>query len=275
MLKKKSLTRFVGIIPARGGSVGLPRKNLMEVQGISLIARAVLIAKMIKEIEWIIVSTDDKEIALEAERAGATIPFLRPKYLSREDTPMISVLEHALGWFRSSISDVGHLCEGVILLQPTSPMRKTDHIIGAINLYIQSRREGIKVAGVHTVSPVPEKNAPWNLWRIENNEMKKDDGRIESTRMNKIGSLNRSGLYYRNGAAVVLDPNCLSALTLAERPVLPYVIELPLVTIDTLFDLLYIEYCSGRLEPDPFEIGWGSHQIHGLSGKGNRRSKRI
>lgn len=233
----------------------------MEVQGISLVARAVLIARKLKEIRWIIVSTDDKDIASEAERAGATVPFMRPAHLSKGDTPMLAVLEHAFQWFKSSMPEEVPECQGLLLLQPTSPMRRKEHVLGAIDLYMNHRRKGIRIAGVHAVSPVPLKWAPWNLWRFMNRGTRTGINKSTASRMVINGEVAGKGqLYYRNGAAIVLDPGQLNALTLAAGPVIPYIINKPLVTIDTLYDLLYIEHCGGRLEPDPLEIGWKSLQ---------------
>lgn len=242
---------FVAVIPARGGSKGLPGKNLMKVQGISLIARAVLMAKGIPEIQWIIISTDEEDIAREAEWAGASIPFMRPEALAQDDTPMIAVLKHALGWFQSSVKDADSLCRGVVLLQPTSPMRKFQHVTGAMALYNRSRMEGIDVAGVHTVSPVPEEYCPWNLWGHKDKAAKENHPEKGNLLLIKRDDGSKhSRLYYRNGAAVVLDINLLNGLTLAQGPVLPYIIEEPIITIDTLYDLLFIEHCGRRLEPD-------------------------
>lgn len=246
---------FVAVIPARGGSKGLPGKNLMKVQGISLIARAVLMAKGIPEIQWIIVSTDEEAIAREAERAGASIPFMRPRALAQDDTPMIAVLKHALGWFESSVKDADSLCHGVVLLQPTSPMRKLQHVTGAMELYNRSRVEGIDVAGVHTVSPVPEEYCPWNLWGHKDKTAKKTHHEKSDLLMVKRDDGSKqSRLHYRNGAAVILDVKRLNGLTLAQGPVLPYIIEEPIITIDTLYDLLYVEHCGRRLEPDTRDV---------------------
>jgi CMP-N-acetylneuraminic acid synthetase len=250
---------FVAVIPARGGSVGLPRKNILEVQGISLIARAVLIAEKIKEIRWLIVSTDDREIALEAERAGAEIPFLRPKALARSNTPMLAVLKHAFEWLQDSKTFGDNACEGLVLLQPTSPMRKTEHVVGAIKRYREARTRNKNIAGVQTVSPVPDAYSAPNLWQSGHIAKLMEWAKLPAVKLRRTGRFSKgTNLYYRNGAAVVLDTKKLEALNLLSGAVMPYVIDQPLMTIDTIFDLLRIEHCAGNLEPDPREIGWKS-----------------
>lgn len=241
--------------------MGLPRKNLLEIQGISLIARAVLIAKGIKELKWIIVSTDDREIAQEAERAGAVIPFMRPRALAQNDTPMLAVLKHALEWFQSSNNDGKEVCEGVVLLQPSSPMRTAEHVVGAIEQYMNVRSKRKNVAGVHTISPVPRNRHPRYLWqRSDGNDKGENAGRTAVKIVGAKALPDHGQLYYRNGAAVVLDPERLEALTLSKGSVIPYVIQKPLVSIDTFYDFLCVEYVEEKLEPDPREIAWQSRE---------------
>jgi len=247
--------RFLAVIPARGGSTGLPGKNRMKLRGISLVARAVLIARQIPEIRWIQVSTDDDAIAGEAEQAGVEVPFRRPPELSGGEVPMVEVLRHVAGWFQAH---VGERCEGLVLLQPTSPMRKLKDVQGALSLFREARKTDPRVAAVHTVSRVPEPYMPGNLRRLSRDR----DGlwRIGEGPAFGNGKPGRSNrfdtgpVYYRTGAAVVLDMDRLDALTLNRGLVLPYFLDRPLVSIDSLYDLLRIEHFEGSLEP-PFETG--------------------
>ncbi len=232
---------FLAVIPARGGSSGLPGKNRKEVRGISLVARAALIARQIREIRWILVSTDDQAIAREAEEAGASAPFLRPPELSGGEVPMVQVLRHAVEWFRENIKES---CEGLVLLQPTSPMRRAAHVLGAISLFKESRKADPQTAAVLSVSPVPQAFMPGLMRRLHRDE----DGLLRISA--ETGPSGGMTLYYRNGAAVVLDPDRLDALTLNEGRVVPYIVDRPLVSIDSLFDLLCVEYCGSPLEPD-------------------------
>jgi hypothetical protein len=243
---------FFAVIPARGGSKGLPGKNRRTLQGISLVGRAVLIARMIHDIRWAVVSTDDADIADEAKKYGGSVPFLRPADLSRSRTPMKEVLSHAWAWLSSSHPEYTKQCDGMVLLQPTSPMRRVEDVTGAMSLFKRARAADPDVAGVHTVSPVPREVFPDALWRLRG----KGDGFSDHVFERQGGPESEAkareiaGFFYRNGAAVVLDPERLGALTLSQGTVLPYVIERPIRTIDSLFDLLLIEHCVGRLEPD-------------------------
>lgn len=213
-------------------------------------ARAVLIARQIEDIRWILVSTDDEAIGREAEKAGAGFPFYRPPELSGGEVPMVQVLRHALGWFRDNIKE---RCDGLVLLQPTSPMRRSAHVRDAISIFKEARKIDPRTAAVHSVSPVPEAFMPGRMRRLHRDE----DGLLRvgaasypsNTASNHSGRTSGMPLYYRNGAAIVLDPDRLDALTLNEGRVVPYILDRPLVSIDSIFDLLYIEHCAGELEP--------------------------
>lgn len=237
--------RFLAMIPARGGSTGLPGKNRRRLRGISLVARAVRIARRVEAIRWILVSTDDEVIAREAEEAGASVPFFRPPELSGGEVPMVRVLRHALGWFREHVNEP---CDGLVLLQPTSPMRRSAHVREAISRFRKAREDDPQTAAVHTVSPVPRAFRPGRMRRLDR----------DSNGLLRVGGASfphdeETDLYYRNGAAIVLDPERIDALTLHEGRVVPYVLDRALVSIDSMYDLLLIEHCAGELEPEPWE----------------------
>ena len=225
----------VAVIPARGGSKGLPGKNRAKVQGRSLVERAVLVAKNVKAIKRIIVSTDDEQIAEHAREIGAEVPFIRPPDLSKDDTPMVSVLSHTLSWLRSDINEGRQSIDAIILLAPTSPMRRSEDVAGAINLYFSLRNKHTQVGAVHTVSPVPTCYQPQCLWKM----VTREDGIPLLNRDKEYGI--DCQYYYRNGAAVVLDPSRVEALNLKKWPVYPYIIDRTLVSIDSDFDRLRVE----------------------------------
>lgn len=127
MWKDKS---FLAVIPARGGSKRLPRKNIRELEGKPLIAWTIEAALDSSCIDEVVVSTDDPEIAKVARQYGANIPFIRPSDLATDSTPTFDVIKHALEFYGSS----GKNYDFSILLQPTSPLRNASHIDCAVDL---------------------------------------------------------------------------------------------------------------------------------------------
>lgn len=136
--------KVLALIPARGGSVTLPRKNVLPFCGKPLIAYSIEAAQDAKAagapIDRIIVSTDDAEIADVSRRLGAEVPFMRPAELARPDTPSLPVVQHGL---RHAEQD-GHLrYDWVLLLQPTSPLRSKDDICGALEIADQNEASAV------------------------------------------------------------------------------------------------------------------------------------
>ena len=122
---------IVGLITARGGSKEVPRKNVLPVAGRPLIAWTVEAAVEAQGLDRVIVSTDDPEIAQVCREWGAEVPFMRPPELSRDDTPHMPVMVHAVRWMEAHW---GRAPEYVLLLQPTSPLRTAQDIDGAIQV---------------------------------------------------------------------------------------------------------------------------------------------
>jgi CMP-N,N'-diacetyllegionaminic acid synthase len=126
--------KILGLIPARGGSKGLPRKNIRPLHGKPLIAWTIGQAKASGIFDKIIVSTDDEEIAAIAKEYGAQVPFMRPAELAGDTVPAIAVVENAIKYFEGE----GKAFDYLALLEPTSPMRKKRDIDDAIRLLIDS-----------------------------------------------------------------------------------------------------------------------------------------
>ncbi len=122
--------KVLALIPARGGSKGLPRKNVLDIGGHPLIAWTIAAAKQSKYITDVVVSTDDDEIARVSRRYGASAPFLRPTDLSSDTASSIDVALHALQFF----GDVHY--DYIIFLQPTSPLRTAADIDEAVELML-------------------------------------------------------------------------------------------------------------------------------------------
>ena len=138
MYKEKTI---LALIPARGGSKGLPRKNIRPLLGKPLIAWTIEQAKASKYIDRVVVSTDDEEIADVAKKYGAEVPFMRPKELATDEAKGIDVVFHAMGWFRKNEKNKQY--DLIMLLQPTSPLRTADDIDKAIELLFLKKAKAI------------------------------------------------------------------------------------------------------------------------------------
>jgi CMP-N-acetylneuraminic acid synthetase len=147
----------MALIPARGGSKSIPRKNILPFAGHPLIAYSIAAALAADTIQRVILSTDDKEIAAVARDYGAETPFLRPDEYSRDDTPDLPVFQHALEWLREKEN---YLPEIVVQLRPTSPFRRTWHIDQAVRRLV----ERPEADAVRTVCQ-PFQN-PFKMWQI-------------------------------------------------------------------------------------------------------------
>lgn len=132
--------RCLAIIPARAGSKGLRGKNTVPLGGKPLIAHTIEAARAAHSIQRIVVSTESEEIAHIARQYGAEVPFLRPAELAQDETPMLPVLQHVLSQLTAT---EGHQFEIVVLLQPTSPLRRAEDIDRAVTLLEQTRADSV------------------------------------------------------------------------------------------------------------------------------------
>ncbi len=122
----------LALIPARGGSKGVPGKNLKKIGGRSLIERAVSACRDSGAIDHVVVSTDDAAIADEAKRVGADVPFMRPAELAGDETPIVPVIEHGIVavecWLGTPVTTL-------VFTEPTVPFRNASHIAEALARY--------------------------------------------------------------------------------------------------------------------------------------------
>ncbi len=152
-----NMTETLALIPARGGSKGIPRKNIKDFAGFPLIAWSIAAAKRSQLVTRVIVSTDDEEIAAVAREYGAETPFLRPAELAQDKTTDLPVFEHALKW----LEDIeGYKPEVVIQLRPTSPIRPLNCVDDALRILL-AHPEADCVRGV-----VPAGQNPFKMWRF-------------------------------------------------------------------------------------------------------------
>ena len=135
-MRKRNIS--LGLIAARGGSKGIPGKNLLKINGKELVRIAAEVALATPEIDELICSTDSQEIADVAGKANIRVPFLRPNELARDDTPMMPVMEHALNWIESN-DDVN--VKNIVIVDPTAPMRKPSDMSKVIGLFYKKQAD--------------------------------------------------------------------------------------------------------------------------------------
>jgi CMP-N-acetylneuraminic acid synthetase len=236
--------RILAVIPARGGSNGVPRKNMRLMAGKPLIAWTIETALAVGEaLTQVIVSTDDVELAGTAENYGARVPFLRPAHLSEDCSPMLPVLQHAVAHVEA---EQGAKFDWILLLQPTAPLRQPEDIRAALQLAAVTDCDSvISVVQVFAVHPILMK-------RIENERLVPFAiGEKEGTRRQDY----QPPAYMRNGAIymprrdVVMERNSIWG-----GSVCPYVMpEERSASIDNEIDF---RVCEAMLKR---RIGWRNH----------------
>lgn len=152
----------MALVPARGGSKGIPDKNIRPLSGRTLLDYAARASAESGVIDRIILSTDSERIAAEGRRVGLEVPFMRPFELAQDDTPMLPVIEHALDF----VAGHGWDPEILVLLQPTSPLRTAAHIRAVVRELRESQADSVV-----TVVELPRHLSPDYVMRI-------DDGRL-------------------------------------------------------------------------------------------------
>jgi len=176
----------LAIVPARGGSKGVPRKNVAELTPGRTLLHYVAEAATKAQVDKVILSTEDEEIAQVGRHAGLDVPFTRPVALATDETAMLPVLQHAIGHVLSS----GWAPEYVVLLQPTSPLRRSQHIDDAVSLLVSERADSVV-----TVVEVPKHLSPDYVMKIEGGTLRPflpEGGRI-------IRRQDVRPAYYRDG----------------------------------------------------------------------------
>lgn len=219
------LTDTLFVIPARGGSKGLPGKNIKDLCGKPLIAYSIDMAREFVDDKHICVSTDSKEIKNVVENYGLKVPFLRPDYLATDTATTNEVLVHAVNFFKN----LDYNYKKLVLLQPTSPLRTREDVMGAIDLY----RDDIDM-----VVSVMKSHAPAVLCK-EN-----EDGYVELV-YNKeaTGRQQLQEMYEFNGAIYVINIQSLMDKGIARfTKKIKYVMSKDhSVDIDDIYDFYQVE----------------------------------
>lgn len=149
--------RVLGIIPARGGSKGVPRKNIRLLAGKPLLHYTAVAALACQRLARVILSTDDAEIAAVARTCGIEVPFIRPAEFARDDSPTLPVLRHAV----QALEEAGDRYDAICLLQPTNPFRQPGDIDACLELLAETGADC-----VITILPVPDQYNPhWVYFR--------------------------------------------------------------------------------------------------------------
>ena len=154
-----ALGSVLGVVTARGGSKGIPGKNLKQLGGKPLIAYTIEAAITARIFDRLILSTDDPAIASAGRDLGCEVPFLRPAELARDDTPHLPVLQHAVEWLHTHER---YRPDVVMILQPTSPLRRPDDIRGALALLDRTGADSVL-----SVSDVPAHVHPMRMLRVD------------------------------------------------------------------------------------------------------------
>ncbi len=220
--------KILGVITARGGSKGIPRKNIKLLGGKPLIAYSIEVGKtLIPEID-LIVNTNDEEIAEIASQYGAKVPFIRPSYLAEDAIPTLDVLIHTLKFYQSR----GQWYEAVLLLQPTSPFRTESFIREALDKFVRTDADSLV-----SVRKVPHEFNPH--WVFEPD----DKGMLHIATGEDLKEIipRRQALpeaYYRDGNIYIIKTETiLSGSLLGEKLVYIETPEnIPYVNLDTMGD---------------------------------------
>lgn len=191
--------KVLGIIPARGGSKGVPRKNIKLLAGKPLLAYTAESALQAKLLSKVILSTEDSEIAEVGKSLGLEVPFLRPPELALDTAPTLPVVIHAIDYLQKTGEEFDAIC----LLQPTNPLRRAEDIDKCIELLEKSGADS-----VISVMKVPhEYNPNWVYWQKENGEMVLTTGENEPIprRQDLPPAFHREGSIYLTKTEVLLN----------------------------------------------------------------------
>jgi CMP-N,N'-diacetyllegionaminic acid synthase len=217
-----SPAQVVAVIPARGGSKGVPRKNIRRLGPWPLLVHTARAARAAAFISRLVVSTEDDEILEVARGYGLDVPFVRPARLACDDTPMLPVIQHAVG----CLEDLGERYDAVCVLQPTTPFRRAADIDACID---RLRRSALDA--VVSVAPVPaEHNPHWVYFTGGDGLLRLATG--EATPIARRQDL--PAAYHRDGAVYVVRRDVLMAGSLFGTRLGGYLSDAPTtINIDT------------------------------------------
>jgi CMP-N,N'-diacetyllegionaminic acid synthase len=233
------MENVLGLIPARGGSKGIPRKNVALLAGRPLLAYTCEAALASRVLNRVVLSTDDNEIAKVGRQCGVEVPFIRPTSLAQDETPSIDVVRHAIEYLR----DTEHWMPGVVvLLQPTSPLRKARHIDEAVDRMKESEADTVV-----SVIEVPHCFNPHSVMQLKDGAL--IDFLPAPSDFDRFRRQALPVLYARNGPAVLASKVdvILESKSFYGARVAPYLMtEEESLDIDSKFDLWLAEQLISR-----------------------------
>ena len=223
---------MIALIPARGGSKGLPGKNIRLLDGKPMIAYTIEAAKKVEKIERIIVSTDSEEIARIAKKYGAEVPFLRPDHLA---TDVALAVDNYIYTIERIHKEDNFNVDNVVILQPTSPLRTFNDIAGAIELFEKKNAD--------SVISFCEENHPIKWHKNVNN-----DGSIVSIFEDTIANRqDETPTFYPNGAIFIFKFSFLKFKKYYSKKSYAYIMNRRnSVDIDIIDDFEYAEFLLKR-----------------------------
>jgi CMP-N-acetylneuraminic acid synthetase len=198
--------KVLGLIPARGGSKGVPRKNIRNLCGKPLLGYTAEQALNSVKLSRVILSTEDEEIASVGKTFGLDVPFLRPVKLAEDTTPTLPVIQYTI----LKLGEMGEEFDAVCLLQPTNPLRQSSDIDKCIELLADSDADS-----VISVLPVPhEYNPKWVYWQNSDGTVKLSTGENEpiSRRQDLPTAFHRDGSIYVTKTNIITEKNSLYGL---------------------------------------------------------------
>lgn len=198
-MTKSMKKKLLGIITARSGSRGIPKKNIKNFCGEPLIAHTIKCAKLSEVFDRIVVSTDDIKIAKISKSAGAEVPFLRPKKLAKDNTPTLPVIQHTVKWLKEKES---YWADYTMILQPTSPLRQPFHIVESVRLFLKTNADSVL-----GVCKVPDIYTPFKAMIIDKGCLKLFDGKPIYKRTPRRQDIKMA--YFSNGAIYLFKTKLL------------------------------------------------------------------
>ena len=219
---------FLFLIPARGGSKGIPKKNIKNLGGRPLIYYTLDSIKDIAPMDNICVSSDDLEIIQKVEEYGLKVPFIRPSKYANDNSTSQEVIDHALNFYKK----IGRQFKGLVLLQPTSPFRKSTHLVEALKLFSENIDlvVSVKITSANPYFVLFEENS---------------SGFLELSKKSKYTRRQDCPLVYeRNGAIYIYN---ITALNQADKRQIKYVMdESSSIDIDNEFDWMLAEFILSK-----------------------------